>query len=148
MPNKRQHCVYADRRGVAMGENVLDSRKANKAADSFSMPFYVAPLAHPFPFLLSCQAAVNEAPVYSIVSLLSSRLCVRGCVCVSGYECAFSLRCCCYCLFFIFFTFFVGCSLSIDTKQKANWKVSRSHIFIAYFEAPLAQKQKANAVAK
>lgn len=88
----------------------------------------------PAPF----QAAVNEAPVYSIVSLLSSRLCVRGCVCVSGYECAFSLRCCCYSVFFIFFTFFVGCSLSIDTKQKANWKVSRSHIFIAYFEAPLA----------
>lgn len=35
----------------------------------------------------------------------------------------------------VLYTFFVGC---IDTKQKANWKVSRSHIFIAYFEAPLA----------
>lgn len=41
--------VYAERRGVAMGVRtgppILSGQKTNKAADSFSMPFYMATLA-------------------------------------------------------------------------------------------------------
>lgn len=81
------------------------------------------------------QAVLNEAPVYSIVSLLSRTLCVWVCVCLAMNAPFFALLLLFLALYILHF--FFGCSLSIDTKQKANWKVSRSHIFIAYFEASL-----------
>lgn len=54
--------VYVERLGVAMGVGtgppILSGQKANKAADSFSMPFYMDTLAQPLPphpFPSSCK---------------------------------------------------------------------------------------------
>lgn len=100
-------------------------KRANKAADSFSMPFYK--LAHPLPTPspLGPQGPVNEAPVYSIVSPLESH-CALVCVWVfvCAYECAFlcaaaapsvsySLYSSCLYVFFYF-----GCSLLALTPNK------------------------------